>query len=109
MNHPDCIIIYTPGDGQAHMVGAQLNLHPKRRGWLYSKWVCLPEAELNDFLAERLEDGFIVVDERAKADQVQPGMSVATPIVAVRKGFDLMLAAEAMQRLHQAILDTPEE
>ncbi len=103
MDHPHCIIIYTPGDGNAHMVGAQRARLDK--AWLYSKWVIIPESDLDGFLAERLGDGFIVVDQRAKADQINPGMSAATPIVAVMKEFDLMLAADAMMILHRAILE----
>lgn len=103
MKHPDCIIIYVPGDNQAHMVSAQQQRHD--RGWLYSQWVILPEDQMNDFIKERLEDNFIIIDERVKADDHTSGMSAATPIFAIRKDVNPVAALAALIQLHQAIVD----
>lgn len=102
---PEVMIIYTPGDGQAHIIGA------RRKGgkWLYSGPVYEEEEGLNEFLSDMLELGHNVLDVRVKADIVMPGMSKATPVVVYQRHVTLKDAVEAAAQMHQAILDLPED
>ena len=105
MKEPQVVIIYVPGDGQMHMMGA------RRHGndWRYSKPVLMPESDLNDFIAWRKEEGMSVLDVRDAASVHTPGMGKATPIIMVQRGVTMHEGVSAMKRLHEAILAAPSD
>lgn len=102
---PEVIIIYTPGDQQAHIIGAYRD---ERRQWLYSPPTYLPEKRLNPFLNELLKAGCVVTDLRQIASMQIPGMGQATPILMSYPGVDVRDAAKAAALLHRAILESPD-
>src|SRR5690606_31061703 len=98
--HPDAIIIFTPGDGQAHMVGA----HKQPQGWRYSAWTFLPEKRLNGFIDNLKRMGMVLVDAREAASQHTPGMGRATPILLANSVDGLDDAVEAYKQVLAAVL-----
>ncbi len=102
--HPEVIIIYTPGDGQAHMVGIHRDV-TAISGYKCSAWTFLPERDLNGFLGELLESGFGVLDVRRQAKLQSPGMEKATPIVINRGDVSIMDAANLVKRFHSLLVD----
>lgn len=104
--HPEVIIIYTPGDHQAHLIGAY---HDEQGKWLYSPPTYLPEKSLNPFLGELRKAGCIVVDLRQLASMQISGMGQATPILVSYPGVDVRDAAKAAALLHRAILESPDK
>ena len=103
LKHPEVIIIYVPGDGQAHMTGARRNPASK---WLYTKMSLMPESELNGFLKEMMERMHTVIDLRTLANMKIAGMGNATPIMVITAGVDVRDAAQATAQFHKAILDS---
>ena len=101
---PDGLIIWTPGDGQAHGVG--VFQHDAK--WTYSKPALFPEHELNAFLRERLEAGALGFDCRMQARWKHPGMEAAIPVL-VAQGIPLAEVIEAYKVLHSAIMELPDD
>lgn len=104
-SEPELIIVYTPSDGQCHMIGAGRN---EERKWKYSKWTFFPATELNEFLAWCLERGMHVIDARLLANMAQKGMGKATPIV-IAHDIDIQLAVAETKRFHKLIVKEANE
>ena len=100
---PHVMIIYVQGE-ELHSVVARPN---GVADWRYSGWSIKPESELAALKREAMEAGAFVLDNRALAEAQTPGMSAAVPVIIVYK-LPIWFAVEAFERLHRAILASPE-
>jgi len=100
---PHVMIIYVQGE-ELHSVVA----HPDGvTGWQYSRWSIKPESGLTALKREAMEAGAFVLDNRALAEAQTPGMSAAVPVIIAYK-LPIWFAVKAFERLHRAILASPE-
>jgi len=100
---PHVMIIYVQGE-ELHSVVA----HPDGvTGWQYSGWSIKPESGLAALKREAMEAGAFVLDTRSSAEARTPDMSVDALVIIVYK-LPIWFAVEAFERLHRAILASPE-
>lgn len=103
---PEVVIVYTPSDGNAHIIGATRTTGNK---WLYSKPTIIPAGELAGFIKAYFGRTHYVFDVRHKANQQRAGMGSATPVLIAKHGVDLQVAVGAAEQLHTAILALPDD
>ena len=101
---PEVLIVWTPGDGQLHIVPA----HRVNGVWSYGPWQYMPESDEAGFLAAAPSEGFTVFDVRKEANKERAGMGRGTPIIIYRA--DLYSLKEAVEPSidHKAILTVGE-
>jgi hypothetical protein len=100
VKHPEVVIIWTPGDGKAYMVGSGR----KDGEWKYSKDEQIPARELPHMIRRLKKLGMRPFDFREQAKAVNPGMERATPILLVRSDVPTQDGVEAYKILLNAIL-----
>jgi hypothetical protein len=100
---PAMILIYVPGDGQAHVVSAAF----EDGSWLYAdNWIDLPENELDKFIQDHKDEGLLEIDVRAKMEEEYPDSGKALPIIMMRKDISPKVIFTEIHRFHDDLVKT---
>lgn len=108
--HPDAIILYAPND-ECTIIGVHY-LKLGEIAWKFSPPTTLPTADMNGFIGEMMKvRQMTCIDIRLQSELKSgiKGISAAIPVVLVAPGIDAAKALRAAAKLHQAILDAPDD